>query len=902
MSLVVVTIVVAGFGGAASDVGWGADAKPVVAWEFNTPADGAQWHANAHLLNPACADGVLSADASGTDPYWSWRGDPFATSPFQYVTIRMRSDKPGSCQLYWTGQTGGVHGGFSARKNTTFNIEGANEWEDVTFCPFWHAEGAIRQLRFDTHRDAHVEVDWIRVFDWSGTAEPATDTYAWSSPDSLEAWRVLPGTAERVSPPLKIDVSTRGWVTVCVTAAEGGQGTLIWAAQSVNDLQRQEFAFQPGENRVCNIDMQNTASWTGDISLLGVTLQESARPTVESVVIGEHPQGPADLDLIHFGFENALNRAGRPCRVMMKLTNRGGESSPECKVTLDTPEGLTLVECTAAQPFPALTPGEQAEAVWTVQAATAGIFPVRLTCSADDLLAPLEIALEFAMPVAIQKLDYVPEPQPIETDVELLAYYFPGWEMDRKWDCVRYKYPIRKPLLGYYDEANPEIVDWQIKWAAENGISCFLVDWYWTKGNLHLNHWFEAYWKSRYRDHLKVAIMWANHNAPGSHSLEDWRAVTREWIDKYFSMDTYYRVDGKPAVYMWAPYNLRRDLDSSEAVRDMLAESQETARAAGLEGISYVALGYDTSDASLRLLESEGYCGFTTYHEWGNATKMSDNPRLARFEDVAATASVAWEEREAVAGDLTYFPVIDTGWDSRPWHGNRALVIEGRTPELFEDLLRNAKAHAAKHGKQSLVFAPVNEWGEGSYIEPCTEYGFKMYEAIRRVFGKGDPATWPSNIAPQDVGLGPYEFPRNETRSLWTFDGGLGGWRSFMAVTDLRHDDNALRCTTTSNDPALTVRTVGLRASEYRRLTVRMQLTGAVTPGTHGQMFWTDIKNKTNEAASVAFPLETDGKMHEYAVDLATKAKWRGDITSFRFDPCANADVDIRIDEIRLVE
>lgn len=87
--------------------------------------------------------------------------------------------------------------------------------------------------------------------------------------------------------------------------------------------------------------------------------------------------------------------------------------------------------------------------------------------------------------------------------------------------------PIRKPMLGYYDEGNPECVDWQIKWAVENGISCFpgrlvLV----CEGRQSLTHWFEAYRKARYRDYLKVAIMWANHNAPNTHSAEDWRKVT----------------------------------------------------------------------------------------------------------------------------------------------------------------------------------------------------------------------------------------------------------------------------------------------------------------------------------------------------------------------------------------
>jgi hypothetical protein len=44
-----------------------------------------------------------------------------------------------------------------------------------------------------------------------------------------------------------------------------------------------------------------------------------------------------------------------------------------------------------------------------------------------------------------------------------------------------------------------------------------------------------------------------------------------------------------------------------------------------------------------------------------------------------------------------------------------------------------------------------NEWGEGSYIEPNTEFGFGDLEAIRAVFC--EPGPFPQNIAPQDLGL-----------------------------------------------------------------------------------------------------------------------------------------------------
>jgi hypothetical protein len=93
------------------------------------------------------------------------------------------------------------------------------------------------------------------------------------------------------------------------------------------------------------------------------------------------------------------------------------------------------------------------------------------------------------------------------------------------------------------------------------------------------------------------------------------------------------------------------------------------------------------------------------------------------------------------------------------------MVIQGRTKQLFEQLLRKAKSFCDENDKSEVILGPMNEWGEGSYIEPCTEFGFEMLETIRTVFARGDPMTWPTNVSPSDVGLGSYDFPQHPAGS-----------------------------------------------------------------------------------------------------------------------------------------
>ena len=82
--------------------------------------------------------------------------------------------------------------------------------------------------------------------------------------------------------------------------------------------------------------------------------------------------------------------------------------------------------------------------------------------------------------------------------------------------------------------------------------------------------------------------------------------------------------------------------------------------------------------------------------------------------------------------------------------------------EGFTALLKAARDYCDRHNQNTIILGPVNEWGEGSYIEPCLEYGFSMYEAIRACFGKGDPASWPQNKGPKDMSLGPYDYTASD--------------------------------------------------------------------------------------------------------------------------------------------
>lgn len=359
-------------------------------------------------------------------------------------------------------------------------------------------------------------------------------------------------------------------------------------------------------------------------------------------------------------------------------------------------------------------------------------------------------ALPGCMPGAADRRPLAP--RPVATGpYEVGAYYFPGWTSRTKWAQLD-AFPERVPLLGYYREGHPEVMDWHIRWAVEHGIGFFVFDWYWDRGRRQLEHALhDGYLRARWRSALKFCLLWANHNPPGSHSEADLLALVDHWLAHYFRRPEYYTVDGKPMVVVFAPGNLRNDM-GTEGVRAAIARMRERARAAGLPGLFLVG-AVDADPAAARALRAEGYDAASGYN-YPRAGMEDPEAREAPYALAVPGYERIWRA-VADAGVIDYVPVTDPGWDSRPWDGARALVRTGRTPALFADMLRRARHFVDRNpvagGRRIVLIEAWNEFGEGAVIEPHRQWGFAYLEAVREVFARDpDPHR---DLTPADLGV-----------------------------------------------------------------------------------------------------------------------------------------------------
>ncbi|MFY7951223.1 MAG: glycoside hydrolase family 99-like domain-containing protein [Armatimonadaceae bacterium] len=349
-------------------------------------------------------------------------------------------------------------------------------------------------------------------------------------------------------------------------------------------------------------------------------------------------------------------------------------------------------------------------------------------------------------------LTSAPEPKPCDTGRYLVgAMMCPLWADPKRWDPIR-NHPDREPLLGWYDESDPRVADWEILWSLEHGISFFVACWYREKDNRgrapiqdRFGHWVgHALPRSRYVDKFRYALMWENINpvASGVSGPSDFLDNVLPWmIDTHFRRRNYLRVDGVPLLFVHGPEQLAQELGGGPRAAEVLEKAREKCRRAGVGGLRLI--GQNCTKKAMDIVPAMRQSGFeaTFAYHWptfaGRPFMVPDpEPDPMRM---AAGQSLCWDEQSK--GPLPHILTASVGWDSTPWGGAFAKVRWRLDPKQWRTLLGWAKTeldHRAASGDgietRMLLLDNWNEYGEGHYLFPTKKDGFAWLDAVRDTF------------------------------------------------------------------------------------------------------------------------------------------------------------------------
>lgn len=714
---------------------------------------------------------------------------------------------------------------------------------------------------------------------------------------------------------LQADISRRDFLSLRMATDAGSRGEVVFVTSQ--GAGRIPFATHgDGRPHAYVLEPWTWPGWNGILLALALVPSEVSSSTarIDYVRVTKEPQAEPEIQIENVFAQSALSRAGRPTTILARIRNLAGPAGT-LQAALAVPEGVRL-QGTATQTLGSLGFLEEREASWRVQAdrPLTGDFQVVIR-GAGEITASRKIT--FAPDPGLARAAYVPRPVPARTGkYTLWTHYCPLWKegTHQGWKAIE-PWPERQPILGWYNEGQPEVADWHIKMMLEHGISGMIYCWYRTNKNApvkqalgHAIH--DGLLKARYLPMIRFGIMWENGCGQGCGSATDLvENLLPFWIDNYFSHPSYLKVDGKPVLYIWVPPNVTRDLGGSETVRRTFDRMRAICRSRGLGGLYLVGCVGSQDRKTLHQMKEEGWDASSAY---GNGWHQPAQVRTvgdflgAPFEGFVTQQESLWRFKQQL-GLVPDIPSVMMGWDSRPWK-ETPFFWSDNTPEKFRDLcLRARRVLEANPGSgpglNTLVFCCWNEFGEGHYIEPTRGYGYSYLDVIREIFGEGPKEH--VDIGPEDVGLGPYDSWYQKTRlksqgavkhSSWSGED-LAAWSGLMGIQGLEMKGGVLRFTTITNDPALQSPTLKVRASLYSKFVVDMKTsrTGSA------QVFWsTSSMPGMSEAASAHAPVPADGQFHRVEFNLRENPSWGGCLTGLRFDPTSAEDVLIEIQAIKL--
>lgn len=343
----------------------------------------------------------------------------------------------------------------------------------------------------------------------------------------------------------------------------------------------------------------------------------------------------------------------------------------------------------------------------------------------------------------------------------VIAYYLPQFhpipENDKwwgegftEWTNVKKAKPLFKGHvqpkvpddLGYYDLRDPGVRQAQAAMAKQAGIEGFCYWHYWFgNGKRLLERPFNEVLESG-EPELPFCLGWANetwsgiwHGSPNKILMEQKYPGEQDFINHFhfvltaFKDSRYIRIDDKPVFLIYRPLN-------SEKIKELIRLWQKMAVDNGLVGIHFIGHTHKFDEDKEKILEY-GFDSVTPFR-LSRALKRG-TPFFYRWLQRLGLRLMRSQYKTTIKhlinredAEENVIPTLIPNWDNSPRSSERARIIEGSTPDLFE--LHLKATLALVEGKQNkMVFLKSwNEWAEGNYVEPDTIYGDQYLQVLKR--------------------------------------------------------------------------------------------------------------------------------------------------------------------------
>lgn len=491
-------------------------------------------------------------------------------------------------------------------------------------------------------------------------------------------------------------------------------------------------------------------------------------------------------------------------------------------------------------------------------------------------------------------------------------------QYNKTWDYIK-SAPNRLPSFGPYDEGNPEMNDWEIKWLLEHGID---FEWIWAYPNIKYSasnggsqtikpnvvregHYiYDGLMNAEYSDMMKFAISFENDtvNSGTAFYNEFFETYVPYWIEYYFKDSRYMKIDGRPIVGI---YNMDKFLSifgtmgqDDAAINQGIARFRQMCIDAGVGDPYIISHGFGYTEATFQKyapydIDCIGIASWPK-HE-GVTWQKSDIRNMARLSGTY---------------NMDFVTSLQPKVDLSAWEGETGFYSSG---EEFTSLLtwvKNELPSQITHrslSKNIINIMTWNEFGEGHILMPHRENGFTYLDCIRSVFvGSGshtdtvptgeqvnrinrmvDNDRLVTKVRENPIPRTPENPSGLTVRKGWYFSSATdyADWTAESSAS-ISRQNNKMVVTAVNNEPVISLTNVpAVNLFDVTYVKVRMK---GNTTSCGGNIKWTTQQEPafdTSKQAYLETPDSTAGTMQDYYIPIGRSVKRNGKLTGLKLTP-----------------
>jgi hypothetical protein len=310
---------------------------------------------------------------------------------------------------------------------------------------------------------------------------------------------------------------------------------------------------------------------------------------------------------------------------------------------------------------------------------------------------------------------------PNETgDVTVGVYYYP-WYGGNNFHGGQYLrehlVPVQLPTLGEYNDRDAEVIAQHLEWCEYAGINLWVSSW-WGPGKMEDVTLLDHILVHPELGDMKIALFYeTSGRVPDFTDLSRVTGDIQYIADNYFDHPNYYKIDGRPVLFVY----LTRVLSNKGLLDDAMDLMRAAANSSGYDIyiVGDQVFGQPPSSADqLALLDAA-----TNYDVYGSSgARMYATQKQV---DNYYTAQAGWKSKAQAVG-TAFIPATAPGFNDtgvRDGHVPLSRQLSGSNEfgSLFRAMIDKAVTLVDPAANNLFMVTSWNEWHEDTQIEPVAE-------------------------------------------------------------------------------------------------------------------------------------------------------------------------------------